>query len=325
MKFMPRINAIFKNFIFIVLLITALVTVLVFGMAVSVDAYDEIDTTSPVTLAVEFLSGSKISGMEFRVYKVANMNLNVTFEFTEEFLGYNITMARDQLGYKAMAETLASYIERDEIKPSKIAFTDERGHADLGVLERGLYLVMAPRYVSEEKKMANVVTPCLVALPNSIDGETWIYDVTVSPKITEVPISQDGAGKTNITVETAWTEENTAGKRPSEITVELISQGSIISEVKLNSKNNWSYTWKALDAGEVYFITEKNVPLGYTMTVTRDGNTYTINNNGGVLKEEKSAKTPTLPRTGQLWWPIPVISGFFFMVLIGIVVKKKLS
>ena len=325
MKIMTRFNATFKNFIFVALLITALVTVLVFGMPVSVDAYDEIDTTSPVTLAVEFLSGSKISGMEFRAYKVANMNLNVTFEFTEEFSGYNITMARNQAGYRAMAETLASYIERDGIEPCKIAVTDETGRADFGVLERGLYLVMAPRYVSEEQKMANVVTPCLVALPNSIDGETWMYDVTVSPKITEVPVPQEGAGKTNITVETDWTEENTAGKRPSEITVELISKGSVISEVKLNSKNNWSYTWEALDAGEVYFVTEKNVPSGYTVTVTRDGNTYTINNNGGVLKDDKPAKTPNLPRTGQLWWPIPVISGFLFVVLIGIVVKKKLS
>ena len=229
MKIMTRFNATFKNFIFVVLLITALVTVLVFGMPVSVDAYDEIDTTSPVTLAVEFLSGSKISGMEFRAYKVANMNLNVTFEFTEEFSGYNITMARNQAGYRAMAETLASYIERDGIEPCKIAVTDETGRADFGTLERGLYLVMAPRYVSEEQKMANVVTPCLVALPNSIDGEKWMYDVTVSPKITEVPVPQEGAGKTNITVETDWTEENTAGKRPSEITVELISDGSVIS------------------------------------------------------------------------------------------------
>lgn len=98
----------------------------------------------------------------------------------------------------------------------------------------------------------------------------------------------------------------------------------------LTKENQWSYTWKNLSTLMCWSVSEAEVPKGYTVAVTREGNTVVLTNT--AKKPGKSdgevnppSKKPTdkttnktvnkitdktsdkLPQTGQLWWPVLVL------------------
>ena len=286
--------------------------------ASSVYAYEKIDTDRLVTLSIEFANGPKVYGMDFRAYKVANIDENGNFEFTEAISAYGLAMPDDQAGYRALAETLSSYVARDGINHVARAITNDEGKAYFGALEQGLYLVVADRFTDPRDQMTYIVQPSLVALPYSTDGLTWKYDVTVSPKYTSIPpLPSTGGEPTEINVIKVWSGESDQATRPTYIYAELICDGVVLDTVTLNSGNNWRYTWKDLDSTKTYNVTEKEVPAGYTVTITRDGNTFTLNNYKGDVPPKTPPKSPRLPNTGQLWWPVPILiaSGLILLVL----------
>ena len=300
------------------------VLMLVTMMAPGVYAYEKIDMDKPVTLTVEFTSGPKIEGMEFRVYKIASVDENVNFEFVDAVAGYGVAMPNDQAGYRALAETLSGYFARDGVTPTAVAKTDVNGKANFGELEKGLYLVLADRYTDPKDKMTYIASPSLVALPNSTDGNSWIYDVTISPKYTSYPPIPNTPGKTiDINVIKVWTGEANKDKRPTYVYAELICDGQVIDTVTLNSGNNWRHTWKNLDESKTYNVTEKEVPQGYTVTIVRDGNTFTMNNYSGDVPPITPPKTPKLPQTGQLWWPVPILAGCGLAFIIAGKLRKR--
>lgn len=301
------------------------IIILIAGFTPSVYAYEKIDMSKPVTLAVQFTGDAdKVPGMPFKAYRIASVDENVNFTFTSTYAGYGIAIPNDQAGYRAMAETLSGYIARDGIAPDVAASTDENGRADFGTVEKGLYLILANRYTNEATNVTYFATPTLVAVPNSTDGNSWIYDVVVSPKYTSIPPLPTTEGETiDINVLKVWSGEADAAKRPTYVYAELICDGEVIDTVTLNSGNNWRHTWTDLDAEKTYNVTEKQVPAGYTVTITRDGYTYTMNNYGGGTPPVTPPNTPRLPQTGQLWWPIPVLVGAGLASIIAGVIRKK--
>ena len=287
-------------------------------------AYEAIDMDRDATLAVEFTTGVKVSGMEFRAYKVADVDENASFTLTDAISMYGLAMPTDQSGYRNLAETLSAYVARDGITPNASAFTDAAGRAEFGTLEKGLYLVLADSYTFAENQITYTALPTLVALPNSVDGNTWIYDVTISPKYTEVPPLPTTGEKIDINVIKVWSGESDQSKRPTSIQAELICDGAVMDTVTLNSENNWRHTWKELPADKTYSVTEKEVPTGYTVTITREGNTFTINNYKGGTPPVTPPQIPKLPNTGQLWWPVPaLVIGGGLLVALGTLRKKR--
>ena len=292
------------------------VIMLVTLMAPTTYAYEKIDMSKPVSLTVEFTNGPKVEGMEFRAYRVASVDEDANFAFTDVFGGYGVAMPDDQAGYRALAETLSGYIARDGIAPTAKATTNENGMAQFGEQEKGLYLILADRYKNPKDEMTYIVSPSLIALPNSTDGNSWIYDVVISPKYTSVPPIPDTPGTIDINVIKVWSGEANKDKRPTYVYAELICDGQVVDTVTLNSGNNWRHTWTGLDPNKTYNVTEKEVPTGYTVTITRDGNTYTMNNYSGDVPPKTPPETPKLPQTGQLWWPVPILAaaGLAFII-----------
>lgn len=300
------------------------IIMLVSIMAPTAYAYEKIDMGKPVTLAVQFTEGPKVPGMEFRAYRVATVDENVNFTLTDAVAAYGVAMPNDQAGYRALAETLSGYFARDGVTPTAIAVTDETGKADFGELEKGLYLILADRYKSPADNMTYISSPSLIALPNSTDGNTWIYDVTIAPKYTSIPPIPETPGETiDINVIKVWTGEANKDKRPTEVVAELVCDGQVMDSVVLNSSNNWRHTWKELDATKTYNVTEKAVPQGYTVTIVRDGNTFTMNNYSGDVPPPTPPSTPKLPQTGQLWWPVPILAGAGLAFIIAGKLRKR--
>ena len=138
----------------------------------------------------------------------------------------------------------------------------------------------------------------------SNDGNDWTI---TTPKIT------------GVTVKKVWKGDN-ENDRPEEITVQLYQDGKAYGEpVKLNAANGWSYTWIGLDEAHEWTVEEVNVPDGYRMTVSNDGNDWTITN----TKDETD-----IPKTGDedhsnLWGAQMILSLLGIIAIVFFPEKKK--
>ena len=77
--------------------------------------------------------------------------------------------------------------------------------------------------------------------------------------------------------------------------------------------NNWSHSWKNLNAYGNWQVIETNIPRGYTPY-------YSVNNGVATITNSR-----TLIQTGQLNWPIWVLGGAGLVLILGgaVVLGKK--
>ncbi len=117
----------------------------------------------------------------------------------------------------------------------------------------------------------------------------------------------------DITVNKVWSSDD--GKdRPDSVTVTLYNGETAYDTVRLGAWNNWSYSWKDLNAYGNWQVIETNIPKGYVPSYRVSEGVVTITN------------TRSLIQTGQLNWPIWVLGGAgLVLVALGgaILVKKK--
>ena len=114
----------------------------------------------------------------------------------------------------------------------------------------------------------------------------------------------------DITVKKVWSDRGKG--RPDRAEVVLYNGETAVEAVLLGDWNNWTYTWKDLDAGGNWRVIEDNVPDGYTPSYDVTDGVVTVTN------------TETLIQTGQLNWPIPVFGGLGVLLIgTGILLMRK--
>lgn len=117
----------------------------------------------------------------------------------------------------------------------------------------------------------------------------------------------------DITACKVWSGDD--GKdRPDSVTVTLYNGDEAYDTVRLGTWNNWSYSWKDLNAYGNWQVIETNIPKGYVPSYSISNGVVTITN------------TRSLIQTGQLNWPIWVLGGAGLVLVslgVAILVKKK--
>ena len=116
----------------------------------------------------------------------------------------------------------------------------------------------------------------------------------------------------NISVRKVWSNDNLK-ERPDSVTVTLYNGDVAYDSVRLGAWNNWSYSWKDLNAYGNWQVIETNIPRGYTPY-------YSVNNGVATITNSR-----TLIQTGQLNWPIWVLGGAGLVLILGgaVVLGKK--
>ena len=233
-----------------------------------------------------------LEGMEVSVYRIADDNGLVSPYDT-----YPVSLNGD---LQACANALVNYIKVDNIGADGYATSGVDNKVYFNGLEKGLYLIS--------------VKP--------IDDGTYVY----SPQVTLVNLESElvvdlkydrvlkGSEPINLHVLKVWKNDN-VDSRPSSIEVTLLRDGVVYDKQELNKLNHFSFTWNGLDSAYTYDVIEDNVPSGYTVGLSRSGNTVTVINDGGIVKND--SVSDKLPLTGQLWWPVPflVIVGFACLLI----------
>ena len=123
---------------------------------------------------------------------------------------------------------------------------------------------------------------------------------------------------TEVSVNKVW-DDGDSEDRPEEVTVQLYRDGVAYGDpVKLNEANKWTYKWTELEENHEWTVAEVNVPEGYEMSVSNEGNDWTITNKKDI---------PEPPQTGDdnhlsLWGTLLILSIIGSSVVVFFQVKK---
>ena len=234
-----------------------------------------------------------VSDMKVSLYRVADEN----YKLTGVFSNYSVDLKQDVQG---AANALENRILMDGIEADAYATSDSSGKAGFSGLESGIYLV-----VGKEVESNGVFYMPQVSLV-SLSGDL------------SVDLKYETSNKASrIHVLKVWKKDNKKS-RPKSIEVCLLrSDGIVVDKVKLNSDNQWSYTWDSLSTLYTYSVMETSVPSGYKESGFREMDSVVLTNTGSYTDKKKEKKDDELAFTGQLWWPVPVLL-FVGLVLFGL-------
>lgn len=305
------------------------------------------------SLSVYFGTGhTGFPNTKFKIYRVGELQSGTNFELTGDFAAYPVSLSGlDSAGWRAAAQTLATYAVRDMLTPLAQNKTGKDGRVLFSGLSKGLYLVSGSRY--QKGNNTYIPEPFLINLP-MVDEETGTYLDTVSVDCKYEMRHEPGGGggdgggggghETSRRVLKIWHDAGFEAERPKKISVQLLRDGEVYDTVQLSAANDWRYSWSGLDTAYQWQVAEKDTPAGYTVLVDLQGITFTVNNTKTPEPEqpknpnEQNPPTeseseppvkvatpsvpqgtkPRLPQTGMLWWPVPFLAiGGMVLFLIG--------
>ena len=281
-----------------------------------------VEPERPSSLTVKY--GDNETGYEgetIDVYRVAEVFEDGTYALTGAFAKYpvNIYGITTQKEWEYVRSTLASYIVADDIEPDYSDVTDEEGCVSWKNILPGIYLVSD--VVVEDDRRTLEFESFLVVVPTANEDGTYNYDIVCEPKC--VIFELEGEGEAPFVVQykvvKQWKDYGKEEKRPDAIEVGIYKDGILDSTIELSEKNNWTYVWKAEIDGSIWTAVEKDVPEGYSVTITEDENVILITN---ACKGEG-----VRPETGDQTSVWPYILGLccsgLLLIIVGIWRKRK--
>ncbi len=271
-----------------------------------------------------------IAGVNFRIYHIGQPSEN-GYTLTNKFSGYSVYLNDlDSDGLNELASTVSAYVVRDSVAPDAEGQTNIYGSYKFDSLPLGIYLVMGDNYT--EENITYVPKPFIVVVPSADSDGNPMYELSAEPKYDMWDEDTESPAITERRALKIWKDSEYPDKRPQQIVVQLLCDGELYDEAVLNEANNWAYTWSDLEENHVWLLAEKSVPTDYTVSVAQHEVTFTITNTfrGDIPKEpqnpDKSKGTPdtSLPKTGQLWWPVPVLlAAGIILSVAGILFKRN--
>lgn len=247
-----------------------------------------IDPNRDVTLTIEYKHNEvPVSDVTFDLYYVASVNAYAEFTLAGDFQNYPVEVnGLTTDAWKTLAETLAVYADRDQLKPMDSGKTNTQGILSFpnqqSSLKPGLYLVVGRKLV--QNGYTYTTEPFLVSLPNlDQNSDTWTYDVIAAPKHTR---TENPPAPSDETVERrvlkVW-KDDIQQSRPKEVIIQLLKDGTVYDTVTLNAAKNWRYAWEKLPKYNkdgsmiVWSVVEKKLE-NYTVLITQDGVTFVVTN-----------------------------------------------
>lgn len=258
----------------------ALILCMVLMMPMTVFAADEEGAEGNprmASVAAKFLPNDTApqTSVTFNAYKVAEFQGGALFYWSPEYQAYQLEIPdmTDDAAVQNMNDTLAGYIQRDQLTADYTATTDNTGAFSFPEIDLGMYLVVGSNY--ETRDAIYTPVPFLVFFPHTteVGGIGFnVEDLEVKYVKTdkEIPIVSEHVIK-------VWDDSGYSG-RPDSISVDLLQDGALFETVSLSSSNNWRYTWDTLEGDHVYSIVESSTPGAYRTSVEQDGDTTVITN-----------------------------------------------
>ena len=250
-------------------------------------------------------SGEAVGREVFRIYRIAHACVDgdgISYTYTADFEACGIGV-ENMFGENSPVHFMV-HASINEI-PYREKVSDDLGKTVFDGLELGVYLV-----VPVVRGTRFIADPFIVSVPieDEVRGEL-IYDVDAAPKF----VSRRSGSDICIDVKKQW---QSGEETPESVKVLLIRDGEIYDFVILSEENQWCHRWENLEGDYVWRVAETNVPEGYTVTYATTQSSVLITNTetdyeqGADTSDETDESAPSegLVQTGQLNWPVPVLS-----------------
>ncbi len=255
-----------------------------------------------------------VAGISLTLYKIADYtgeNLS-GFSATDDFQDLDIDF--DDLGETDVSEQtvpkLESYIDEQKINGLATLITDNSGVVNFTDLSDGIYLIRQTNTDADFETLGYTyqTDSYLVSLPRTDEDGTQTRTVICNPK-GELKTEEETV---DVSVYKVWNDSNNKyGKRPGKIKVGLYNGSTLVEEVSLSAIDNWSYSWSELDPSVEWQVKEMEVPNGYSSSVVKEDNKFTITNtykpsqatvtpsSGSSITKSTTTKTTSSPKTGD--------------------------
>lgn len=255
-----------------------------------------------------------ISGMRFDAYLISTADERGELTVIDSYQDYADDLdirGKNDERWQAMAQTLAREIMLDNsLKPSRSVETDAEGKAVFTDIPMGLYLIMGNGVVKDGYVYST--SPFFIMIPEQdLSSNTWNYDVVANAK----PGRE--SERADYEVIKVWKDDCHKDQRPQSITIALICDGYVYDTITLPYNGTWSYTWKDLETNHQWTVEEKKEAGYQNPDIQQEGNTFIVTNTCNKPTNPTVPGKPTLPQTGQLWWPVPLMmaAGLLFVVI----------
>lgn len=315
-------------------------------------AAEQIQLEKPSRISIHYVHEKlPLPDVVFKIYRVGDVASEGDCESAGDFCSYPVKLnGLDVSAYPDVANTLYCYTVADGITPTRTGKTDAYGQLSFENLTTGLYLIVGEKTTLDGKQYRPI--PVLVSLPSlDKDLDAWNYDLMLLPKSEVCSVSEEPQFESRRVIK-VWDDwSNKAVKRPAGVIIQLLRDGQLYNTVTLSEANNWSYVWPKLDSRYTWIVVERDVAAEYTVLYTTSGTIFRVTNayGGEYPPEEATTEAPTadgetdikttnptstpggpnnpsLPQTGQMWWPVPVSAGvglLFFSTGWFIVFRKR--
>lgn len=256
-----------------ILMMLACVIAAVFAMPVY-SAYGSEDNGS--IFGSYSAEGKTLSGVKLDVYKVASWDAkDGTWKPVAPFDRYQVSWninGADAEQLRGLAGTLRAYAIRDHITVTRTTSSGKDGVFSIDRLTDGLYLMTGARWSGDGLSCG--ISESLIVLPDTNGAR----NLSVTPKTQCQPSSQQ---PTSLQVQKNWkTDGSVLTSHPASVDMQLLRDGSIVDTVTLSASNGWQHEWTGLDPASDWTVTEKDIPQGYTVYSSQDGNLITVVNTG---------------------------------------------
>ena len=299
------------------------IAVCVFALLFPINVKASAETKASASLTLKYEAGVA----DFSIYKIADFSEKSEYHLVEPFTGYRSKVkGLDELNeldseeFRNLAISLENQIIADKIKATAVKRTNAQGIFEWENIPKGLYLILGSQ--TKDEKYIYTPSPIMVTIPGMEVNGVWNSHVVVEHHKLEKEEIEKQKETTRIQVIKIWKDKGYKEKRPSEVKIELLRDGKTYDTVKLNAKNNWKHQWSNLSTDYKWTVAEKNISSDYRVEYTKSGNkVYVINYHKMPEKPEKPkepkppstpeiSKVEKLPQTGQLWWPVPILTIF---------------
>ena len=238
-------------------------------LCVQVFAAESVDLERDCSLTLHYTQrDAALAGQEIALYRAGDVHENGTYVLT---LAYPVEIQgiTSEAEWQEAAATLSAYLMADAVTPHYTATTGETGTVSFTGLTPGLYLIRGLSAAVPEGTC--VFADFFLFLPRNESG-SYTYDVDANPKHASfVPTGEE------YSVLKLWKDAGAAAERPGEVQVDILKDGVLAESVTLSAANDWRYSWSA-PAGHSFTVVERNVPQGYTVTVTENQTSFVITN-----------------------------------------------
>lgn len=271
--------------------------------------------------AVYKVDGANVQNMHFKLYKVGTVDsgefkLDAPYDGAKVSMDFSGDTASDDM--MASSSTLYSYMQSQGLDSGyeQQANPGADGEMSFETEKRVLYLLATDDEVSSGSDTYSARPMFIWFIENDDNSVTIKPMKTTKPN---VPIPEE------YTVVKHWSGDS-ASSRPDSVEVEIYENGKLQETVTLSSDNDWTYSWTDDDGEGKWTCVEKNVPTGYTSSVTEaeDGAKIIVTNKRPP-HEPTTPGNPNKPRTGDpttLRWSL-VAMGISGIVLILAAFRRR--